>query len=176
MLAAGVSAVLAVFAVLSWVRSCFYSDSLAVHREGIVLFSAASHGGHFWCRFYAERPRGQTGNPPLTGPRTLWTESLRLPFGSGLFPGISPSFLGFAWEHEGLRSYVRGQRFRQEYWGVQIPYWFLFLLFLVCPGRMLWKRVRRRRLPSQCPACGYDLRATPERCPECGTAAGGVVR
>ena len=31
-------------------------------------------------------------------------------------------------------------------------------------------RWNRRFEGEQCPACGYDLRATPERCPECGFA------
>jgi hypothetical protein len=55
---------------------------------------------------------------------------------------------------------------------VQVPAALPTALASVLPASRLLKvnRERRRRLAGNCPACGYDLRATPERCPECGTA------
>jgi hypothetical protein len=53
------------------------------------------------------------------------------------------------------------------------PAWLFALLAGALPaGRLVAaRRTRRRRRGGQCPACGYDLRATPGRCPECGTIA-----
>jgi len=59
-------------------------------------------------------------------------------------------------------------------WLVQLPYWFLLLVFAALLIRIVC-RARRRRLHSEaCVACGYDLRATPHRCPECGTVVRGM--
>jgi hypothetical protein len=53
---------------------------------------------------------------------------------------------------------------------VGAPVWFLVVLTAVAPVQKLLRTltIRRRTRQGQCPACGYDLRATPDRCPECG--------
>jgi hypothetical protein len=54
-----------------------------------------------------------------------------------------------------------------------VPYWALALPFCLPPLRrtFLFARRQLRRRRQQCPACGYDLRASPARCPECGQGA-----
>ena len=59
---------------------------------------------------------------------------------------------------------------------IQIPMWFLFLVFAVYPSIIASRTIRQRRRQALirhkiCPSCGYDLRATPDRCPECGSVS-----
>jgi predicted amidophosphoribosyltransferase len=48
-----------------------------------------------------------------------------------------------------------------------VPHWLAVAVMSVLPVLAIGAR-RRRRDPSICATCGYDLRATPQRCPECG--------
>ena len=45
----------------------------------------------------------------------------------------------------------------------------VWLIVFLCQGTPRERRIAR----GECPACGYDLRATADRCPECGVAAEG---
>jgi hypothetical protein len=56
-------------------------------------------------------------------------------------------------------------------WRLRIAWWLLALIFSLPTATVLVRHLKTARhpLPSQCPTCGYDLRATPHRCPECGT-------
>jgi hypothetical protein len=56
-----------------------------------------------------------------------------------------------------------------------LPHWIVASLFVLpgLPFALTWRKTRRARWRlkhSQCPACGYDVRATPDHCPECGNS------
>ncbi len=86
---------------------------------------------------------------------------------------ISKSHSGVFWWGGNKYGYpVHNFRFT----AVTIQWWFIVLLFSILPAFSIWRRRRRRRLPTGCcQRCGYDLRATPATdgpllkiCPECG--------
>jgi hypothetical protein len=58
---------------------------------------------------------------------------------------------------------------------LSVPFW-LMIALCATSGWLLGRRnrlIRRRVIAGQCPACGYDCRATPARCPECGYRGAG---
>jgi hypothetical protein len=92
------------------------------------------------------------------------------------FLGSKPAFAPYpprhmVWSHLGFSHHRLTYRNMLDMWFLDIPFWFLTLVFATPPSLWLMKRVRRKpKSPNICPACGYDLRATPSRCPECGTS------
>ena len=144
--AAALSMLLCVATVALWVRSYWKLDSLYyVQDDEAETISVLASRGQIkaWLLKGAMLGAGWLSHESEPSRPYSW--------GSG--------FLGFGYEN---LSHVRV---------VDVPHWFLALLFAVPPTLTLRAaiRSRRRHRAGFCPTCGYDLRATPQRCPECGT-------
>ena len=82
--------------------------------------------------------------------------------------------LGFGANAGTLTAEAIIKGYRESFWTVRAPFWFLVAVASALPawrsrgwGRAV--RGRRRSARGLCGGCGYDLRATSNRCPECGT-------
>ena len=98
----------------------------------------------------------------------LWLSIQRYPDDTTLFwspevPATYGSLIGF--------TYLTGKgQGRHRYTSLEIPSWFLMLIFATAPAVWLYKWNKRRKFgPNACPACGYDLTGNESGvCPECG--------
>ena len=161
-------------------------------RRAIVgddaYFLASRAGGLRLVRQRAATSGAGPGWPETASPRRLGFWQIGIWEGNGSilistrFGPAEPdhAFLGFGWGRAHYRkstNFIRGSeqrviRYTLDYAVVAVPYWALLLATAAPPAFSLRARLRRRvRLRrGQCPACGYDLRASPGGCPECGPA------
>lgn len=191
-IAAGVSGVLCVAAVMLWLRGD--RGLPCVHYvRGTTWIEA----GEVFGNLYLLRAEVRTTHDPTparfdpgglitVGPNehSLW---LAIVFSASRREW---SFVGSGWESgyfaDGafLDSILPPVPTASTYQYVHVRCWLAVSVFAIAP--LLWlasitrrhilrARARRRSMRLECPACGYDLRASPERCPECGAVAAGGV-
>ena len=139
----------------------------------------------FWVRSliattYLEIPSGSFGPESFTVSVSLetkdvdlWLSIQRYPGDTSLFwspevPATYRSLIGF--------TYLTGKgQGRHRYTSLEIPSWFLMLIFATAPAVWLYKWRKRCKLgPNACSGCGYDLTGNETgECPECGV---GIMR
>ena len=172
------SLLLCIATATMWIRSyCVFDgysndgefENLSAPHSAIAVKSQSGLLRLCYCEFTG----GQ--GPGIGAPKWMHSTAPQL-----LLPGISLPL----WNHGGF-GVLRGLTLFSDfiphnYWILGkmtvwfIPYWAILLCTSVFPVVATLQiihewRTHRRRSRQQCPACGYDLRATPDRCPECGT-------
>ncbi|HWE93182.1 MAG TPA: hypothetical protein VG269_04345 [Tepidisphaeraceae bacterium] len=172
-LLSAVPLLLCVATIALWVRSYWVSDGVRTESVTTVTTLASSRGS-LWL-YHATMPpariRGRAIVPIRWLRTTPFDATRRSPIlRSGSWANFSMAGFGFFASDGGTIPATNPSGFSQRIlpaWNGGVPLWFLAAAFLLLP--MVHRLTRRRPIPGQCPACGYDLRATPDRCPECGT-------
>jgi hypothetical protein len=143
------SLLLALGAVVAWVRSYIVMDSIVV---------SLVYGDSVW---RLDSVRGQVN---------LYWDIIH--------PAGQQTYLRCDWYHVPLRDVPErsslppfSYRRTSEWAVVAVPWWSFMLAGILLPGLRLWRDAAARRRVSRglCRRCGYDLRASGDRCPECGT-------
>jgi hypothetical protein len=183
---AAVSLLMCLVVGILWVRSYFVSDGIVRWQQWSepqlvnfdLMHTIRTHPGGIELSY-----RRDVFRPPADAqmiswmtpvPHITWDRFTDMPSGVA----GSPTYFGFA-----FRFTTRGPPFYPQGRDgmINVPFWFLLMSAAIWPTwwsrRSLRRRQYQRRLSlGQCPACGYDLRATPDRCPECGHAPAEVGR
>ena len=102
--------------------------------------------------------------------RITWSHDL------GLMGPSAGSTLGFGYDSSIMdttrRVMMPGIRWRRT--SVQVPHWFIALLFGLGPGLWMYRRHRVRRTRLQkglCRRCGFEMGNVYHSCPKCGERA-----
>ena len=162
-LSLAVALTLLVATLVIWVRSHYVSDG--IFRSNYTPgFESGAHNRIL--RFdsgVASFVDG--GDPPENFFHVHWRWERWKPGGLGMPPGDGPRLLravGIGWENE--RTISTGETIWRFHVRLALP---AAVCALSTAFLILRHRLKNRRTPGQCPACGYDLRASPARCPEC---------
>jgi hypothetical protein len=156
-LAAAASLLLCVATVALWVRGYHRRDVFTLRlNDDCALWVETVRGGFQFVRELNVRDGVRSGWEVMH-PSDPLPSNMRLGFGAAV---ITPMV-----SRPGYRRTFHISVLTLPNYAIVILSSILPVLWMV----RLWRdRTGRRRGQDNCPACGYDLRATPARCPECG--------
>jgi len=172
-LTAAGSMLLTIAAVILWLRSDHLTDSVTSrHAQGQT--SLHTRRGHLVLNLF----RANWSNQPAESFGVRYDRDLPAPPQQDLMVRLmlcsNPGTIETYWERGGFAWWYYRRRDGVLNILAVAPFWSLTTASAAPPlawiALRLRSRVRRedRHLARQCPACGYDIRATPDRCPECG--------
>jgi len=173
-IAALVSALLFVAVCVLWVRSGAVSDAVSWRRAdgGRWVGTAPGHllAGLDLSDWSRQNPGAYGWSYERQSPPAPASDAMVQMLALDIEPNDSQAEWqrgGFAWSSWRPAS---GTAYLAR---LAVPLWSVAAATLVLPLawslRRTMSRARKRLNAGNCPACGYDLRATPDRCPECGS-------